>query len=401
MRTQPRMNSDSGRRDFLRHAAAVGLAAAFPQRLAGLLAADAAPEDSWKTFRNGPELRGVAARPLPEKLELLWEMPTPDGVVGTPAILDGRTFVGTLSGDLLCLDLTSGEEIWKYQALVPPDQNTFVPGFAAPIGIAGDLVFAGDDSGVMHAVDRASGELRWKFESKDQIVGGPTFDDQHVIFGSHDGKLYCLARADGAKAWEYNTEGPVNGTPVLAGPYTFVTGCDKPVLRIVDTQTGAEHSEAPLRELMIASAAIVGDLLYFGTDNGTVYAYDWRKHEPVWTYSVPNRQQQIHSSPAVTEELVVIGSRDRHLHAIDRKTGEGRWTFQTRAKIDGSPVIAGDRVYFGSSDRILYGVSLADGQQVWRHAAGQSVTGSPAIAEGKLVIGTETSSGRVLCFGAR
>ncbi|MCA9080670.1 MAG: PQQ-like beta-propeller repeat protein, partial [Planctomycetaceae bacterium] len=125
----------------------------------------------------------------------------------------------------------------------------------------------------------------------------------------------------------------------------------------------------------------------------------WRKKQQLWEYSAPKRQQRIQSSPAVTDELVVIGSRDKHLHAIDRKTGTLRWQFATRSGIDGSPVITGDRVFFGSGDKNLYCLALSSGEELWRHNAGQGFTGSPAVAGGRLVIGTDSSNGRILCFG--
>ena len=103
----------------------------------------------------------------------------------------------------------------------------------------------------------------------------------------------------------------------------------------------------------------------------------------------------------MTEHLVVIGSGDKRLHAIDRHTGTGVWTFATRAAVDGSPVIAGDRVYVGSRDKTLYGINLADGQEVWKYNTAQPITASPAIAEGCLVIGTEAADGRLLCFGTK
>lgn len=385
------------RRQFLGAAAGATLLSS----LRPTSAAETGTGGDWRDFRNGPQLTGVATSPLPETLELLWEVPTDDGVVSTPTISDGRVYVGTLVGELLCIDLATGEVLWNYRSIESTDPETFAPGFAAPIALSNELVFGGDDQGVFHAVDRATGKKKWTFETRAEIVGGPTLVGDRVICGSHDGNLYCFAQADGAKVWQFETQGPVNGTPTIAGRFTFITGCDKPVMRIVDTETGKQHDEAPLDDLLIASAAVVDDILYFGTDGGSVVAFDWRNKKALWTYSVPNREQQIHSSPAIAGDILVIGSRDKHLHGIDRKTGQGLWTFPTRAKIDGSPVIVGERVFFGSGDKILYGVGLKDGKEVWKTPAGQSIVGSPAVGEGRLVIGTETSSGRVLCFGAK
>jgi eukaryotic-like serine/threonine-protein kinase len=398
MRIPGTLNDNVTRRRFLQTTAAMSLATALSTRKADAAMAAA---DEWATFRNGPQLLGVAGGTLPEKLELLWEVATQDGVVSTPVIRDGQVYVGTLVGYLLCLDLASGRELWRYRSIESKDENEFASGFAAPIGIAGDKVFAGDDQGVFHVVEAATGRKVWSLETDSEIVGGPTFLEDRVIFGSHDGKLYCLKQADGGQVWTFETQGPVNATPTLAGPYTFITGCDKPILRVVDTSTGKQHAEVPLDELLIASAAVADDILYFGTDSGSVIALDWKNKKRLWTYSVPNREQQIHSSPAVSGNMVVIGSRDKHLHAIDRTTGKGLWTFPTRAKIDGSPVIVGERVFFGSADKFVYGVSLKDGKEVWKKPVGQGVAGSPAVASNRLVIGTESSSGRILCFGAK
>ncbi|HVJ84821.1 MAG TPA: PQQ-binding-like beta-propeller repeat protein [Caulifigura sp.] len=397
MRVPGPLSSTVSRRRFLQATAAAGLVSTLPRAAF----AEEPAADQWLTFRNGPTLPGVAASGLPPKLELLWQVPTDDGVVSTPVIRDGKAYVGTLVGYLLCLDLTTGKELWRYRSIESKDEKEFASGFAAPIGISGDLVFAGDDQGTFHAVDAKTGQKKWTLVTDSEIVGGPTFVDDRVMFGSHDGKLYCLKQADGAEAWKFETQGPVNATPTLSGGFTFITGCDKPIMRVIDTATGQQHSEIPLNELLIASAAVVDDILYFGTDAGSVIALDWKNKKRLWTYSVPNREQQIHSSPAISGNTLVIGSRDKHLHAIDRTTGKGLWTYSTRAKIDSSPVIVGDRVFFGSSDKFVYGVSLKDGKEVWKQSVGQAVSGSPAVASNRLVIGSETSSGRILCFGAK
>lgn len=357
--------------------------------------------ESWTSFRNGPQQLGIAHTTLPETLELLWEHDAPDGVPGTPAIADGRVYVGILHGELLCLDLTSGELVWSYRSIESDDPEEFAPGFQAPVTVTADLVISGDEDGTLHAVDRATGTKRWTFPTAGEVVGGATIVGETVMFGSHGGKLYRLNLSDGAVLWEFETKGPVNASPTIAGGYTFVTGCDQPILRVVEIETGTQHSEVPLEGLLVATPAVVDGILYFGTSDGIVFALDWQAQQTVWRYSDPSRTFEIHSSAAVTDDLVLIGSRDKRLHAINRQTGEAVWTFSTRAGIDSSPVVCGERVYFGSGDKNIYGLSIADGQEVWKYPARQSISGSAAVGEGRLVIGTEGSNGRILCFGAK
>jgi len=363
-------------------------------------------KESWPNFRNGTALRGIASSELPEELELLWEVPTTDGVTSTAAIADGRTYVATYSGHVLCLNLTDGAEVWRYRTIESDDPKKFAPGFIAPVTISHDAVFIGDEDGKFHVLERETGKVRWTFETGGLIKGGATLlDGDRVMVGSHDGHLYCFNVADGAKVWDVETFGPVNGSQAVAENYTFVTGCDRPFLRIIDIAAGTLHAEVPMGVppmgvLMIASPALVGDVLYFGTDEGEVVAFDWRGQTIAWTSTDDRRRQQIDSSPAATDKFIVIGTRDRHLLCLNRETGDEAWSYDIRGGIDGSPVIVGERVFFGSTDRNLYAVNLTDGKEVWKHNAGQRFTASPAVGEGRLVIGADGSGGSIFCFGA-
>lgn len=364
-------------------------------------------EEAWPNFRNGSDLRGIATTTLPEKLELLWELPTHDGTSSTPAIANGKAYVAVLSGHVFCLDLRTGEEQWRYRTIENDDPEEFAPGFNAPVTLSAAAVYVGDEDGMFHALDRRTGGLLWQFQSEGEIKGGATVlpgdggtTPERVMFGSHDGRLYCLNAESGEKLWEFDALGPINGSQAIDDQYTFVSGCDKPFLRVVNITSGEQHAEVPLEGLLIASPALVEEVLYFGTPDGEVMGLDWRNQATQWTYKDPNRGQEIHSSPVVTDELVVIGSRDKRLHALDRASGEERWSFETRGPIDSSPVLVGDRIYFGSADRSVYAVNL-QGEEVFKYDAGQRISGSPAVGEGHLVIGCEGPDGKILCFGAK
>ncbi len=353
---------------------------------------------SWTTFRNSPENWGIAQTVLSEKLTRKWERKTSDGTASTPVIADGHVYVGTLSGDLLCLRLTDGEEVWKYRSQEVVEPNNFAPGFNAAAALNETSVFIGDDQGGFHAVDRSTGKRRWHVMTNGEIVGGAQFYKNQVIFGSHDGHLYSHDAQTGTRVWSVETHGPVNATPCLSGNHTFITGCDQPILRVIDVEKGEQAAEVPLDSLLLATAAARDDILYFGTDNGAIIAMNWKKKETIWEFSSSGKEQQVHSSPAVTEDFVVIGSRDKKVYCLNRKNGELVWSFTCRAKIDSSPVIVGDRVFFGASDKNLYGVRLSDGKEVFKEFVRNAVTGSPAIADGHLVIGCESTNGLIICF---
>lgn len=354
--------------------------------------------ESWASFRNGNAQLGVAHTTLPEELELLWKQPLEYGIIATPAIAGGRVYVGALSGFLSCFDLRSGELLWKYRSIDDPDPDTFAPGFSGPPRVTDELVFGGDEDGVFHAIDRGTGKRRWKIETGAEINGCPAIIDDKVIVASFDSFLYCLNQADGAEVWRFQTEDRINCSIAISGDSTFIAGCDEH-LRVIDITTGEQHGDVPLGSPLIASPAVMGDVLYVGTHASEVVAVNWRTQELVWSYLDPKRQQPYHASAAVTDELVLVGGHDKQMHCLDRQSGEQLWSFPTRAQINSSPAVVGNRVFFGSNDGNVYGLNLTDGTEVWKYNVGQDIMAGPAIGEECLVFGSDGTNASVFCFG--
>jgi len=179
-----------------------------------------------------------------------------------------------------------------------------------------------------------------------------------------------------------------------------VSGCDEH-LRIIDIDSGKQHGDIPLEIFLIASPAVMGEMLYVGTYGGEVLAVNWKKKTIAWRYSDPINDHPYHASAAVTDKYVIVGGQDKQLHALDRKTGTRLWVFHAKGQINSSPVIVGDRVFFGSNDRNIYAVSLLTGKQLWKYKAVGGIVAGPAVGEGCLVVGTEGSDGLLYCFGEK
>jgi len=372
-------------------------------------AADPAPKlgppgpESWPSFRNGNLQLGVATSKLPAKLEKLWVHPAgdKDGMIkSSAAIAGGQVYAASLNGEVFCLDLKTGKRLWTYKSRQPATPNAFIPGFKAGVAVTADTVYVGDEEGMFHAIDRMTGKGKWTFETAAEIVSCASFHEDKVIFGSHDNSLYCLKAADGSKVWQYATQGMVNCSPAIVGDRTFVTGCDEH-LRVINVKTGEQETDIPLGIYLIASPAVIDNMLYVGTHGNEVLAIDWKTSTKMWTYT--GGKAPFHSSAAVNDKYVVVGCQDKKLHCLDRKTGESAWSFSTKGHVDSSPVIVGDRVFVGSNDGNVYGINLADGKEVWRFRDldGRPFAASPAVGEGCLIIGSESNVGNTYCFGQK
>ena len=375
--------------------------------LSGLLAAALvtadlkSPDDaSWPSFRRTLSLTGVARSELPARLELLWQVELGDQILATAAIVGDHVYVPCLSGEIVCLERRTGKKVWTYKSVEKVEKNSFAPGFKSSPTVTADAVYAGDEDGVFHAIDRERGTKLWTYATSSEIYSSAAVVDGRIIFGSYDNNLYCLDEKDGSLKWRFGTEGYVHCAPAIADGYTFIAGCDEH-LRVIDIATGKQAADIPLQTYLIASPAVVGNMLYVGTYASEVVAVDWKAKEVKWRYQAGDGDFPFHSSAAVTDKSVVVGGRDKLVHAIDRTTGEKLWTFATRARVDSSPAIVGNRVFIGSNDGNLYELSLADGKEVWKYNSGKPITAGPAIGEGVLVIGSESREGKVYCFGKK
>jgi outer membrane protein assembly factor BamB len=365
-----------------------------PVVLVQLSVAEVKADADWPVFRGNALQTGVAASSLPDKLAIRWKFTAKDSIEGTAAIYRGTVYVGSFDEHLYAIDLATGKEKWRYKA---------APIKASP-SVRDGAVYVGDADGFFHCVDAATGAKRWSFETGSEISSGANFAGDKILFGSGDETLYCLA-PDGRNLWKFKVPGgPVLASPAVTGDRTFVAGCDS-ALHVLDTATGKELLTVQLDGQTGSTAAIHGDRLYVGTMTNQLLAIDWKKGDIVWKYEASRNPQPFFASAAVTEGLVVAGSRDKLIHALDRDTGREVWKYSTRGKVDSSPVVVGKRVFAGSLDGNLYVLDLDQGRelQVFELAPDsktfRGISASPAVAENCLVIGT--NEGTVYCIGAK
>lgn len=251
-------------------------------------------------------------------------------VVDTKAALHGDVtaagdflFVVNDAGLLLKLARGDGAEIWRVdlggagvRTLPSPSAPEWDFVSAAPV-VDGGIVYVGSATGVLHALDAATGATRWTFRSGGKIRAAAALGGDRVYFGSMDRFVYALDRADGRLAWKFDTGGPVTTRPVLAGE-KLVVGTRDPAL-----------------------------LYGLAARDGTV------------AWSVYFWLSWVESAPVLADDgLLYLGSSDsRRVRCIEPETGRVRWTAQVWGWTWGTPLVRGDSVYFGTAGAAEYFVS--------------------------------------------
>ena len=340
----------------------------------------------WPSFRGTPEMSGVSAVDFSTEPRPAWTYEAGAAVSATVAISGDRVYVATEGGRLAALRVTDGVEIWTFE--------TGASITASPC-VIGDTILVGDGHGMFYAVD-LDGVERWRFGTDSQITSSATPGPGNtVLVGSYDHRLYALDVATGEMKWQFETKAQVHCSPCVADGLVFIAGCDGKV-RIIDATTGVQLREIDADSNFSAGPAWIDGMLYVGSMTGEYLEVDSSTGH---LSKLPVEDAgPAYAQAAVSDDTVVFATRGRHVTALDRKEGVLRWTYRTRDRVDSSPVIAGQAVLVGSMDGQLHAIHLATGLRLWGFDAGAAISASPAIGAGHLVIGA--ADGAVYAFKA-
>lgn len=216
-----------------------------------------------------------------------------------------------------------------------------------------ELLYYAEEAGGDRAVcfNIVSGKIVWQHKLDDP-QGAPIIEGDEVLVSASDGKVFCLNRWTGDSVWVYAS-----------------------------------------KRAIYATVSANSEIVVFGTDSGEIVALDRTKGEQLWSYAAGGAIY----AQALIEGLVYCGSADGTMYAIEPKTGELVWKFETTNQIHTTPVLVEDRVVFGSDDNTVYCLNAADGGVLWKYETSGIVHASP-IAIGRTFV-IANSAGGVYQFG--
>lgn len=346
-----------------------------------------AAADEWPLFRGDRAMTGVSHTALPDQPALRWTFKTGDAIKSSPVIAGGAVFVGSSDGHLYAVNLDTGKPRFKFKTEGPIE--------SPPLVIDG-IVYFGSWDNHFYALDAQTGVLKWKHLTGERVIGGANWvrvgGALQIIVGSYDSSLYCFDAKTGRVAWRYDTENYINGTPSVDDSRIVFGGCDE-FLHIL-SHTGKPLAKINTGSYVAGSVALEGDRAWLGNMGNQFLCIDLKDEFIDWTFE--QRQFPFYASPALGNDRVVFGGRDRRVHCLTRDDGDPIWEYATRGKVDASPVICGDRVIAASTDGRVYSLGLEDGKELWRYDIGADISASPAVATGMIIIAAE--DGRVYAF---
>jgi outer membrane protein assembly factor BamB len=202
----------------------------------------------------------------------IWRFKVPGGpVLGSPAVVGDRTFVGGCDSSLHVIDTAKGVEV----AAVDIGGQT-----GATSAVHGDQLYLGTiATNQVLAIDWKKAQVLWKFEAARKQLpyyASAAVTDKLVIAASRDKLVHALDRATGKEVWSFATGDRIDSSPVVVGKRVFVGSLDSK-LYVLDLDKGTELKSFDLRSPIAGSPSVAGDCLVIGATDGTVYCFGSKK----------------------------------------------------------------------------------------------------------------------------
>jgi outer membrane protein assembly factor BamB len=232
-------------------------------------------------------------------------------VHASPAIVDGKLYIGSWDSYFYALDALTGKELWRFKTGEDPDIHNQV-GIQSSATVANGIVYFGCRDSKFYALDAATGRQRWTFSNKGSWV--------------------------------------ITSPVVQAGKVYFATS-DTALLHILDAQTGTPIDSLKFHWPIFGSPAIAGNTLYLAGQDGKLLAIDLASRKPV----------SVFQSEASRQNLAALSKPDGAPNYEAAFTSNfyddmlvGMSKLHTVGTILASPVVSSNIVYIGTADGNLY-----------------------------------------------
>ena len=375
-----------------------------------------------------------------------WVFKTDRKISGSPAVVDGKVYIGSDDHNLYCLDAYTGQKIWN-----------FTTGYwvGASPAVADGKVYTGADDGNIYCLDANTGTKIWETYAGglfDKIMmpqelqsrSSPIVVGNRLYVGALDGKVYCLRTSDGDDVWTYTTGGPIGGSPVYSDGVIYIVSTDT-YLYAIDATTGTLKWKSPYglnldvgyggtwpnHYFCTGTPVVAGGVVYvpggvtYGVHSGffgggpwgggmRMAAFNATTGAGIWNTTIAGNSGGTWVPTYFNGQLYIVENmRVSSMNAANPNSGPVQaigflgvvagnrtWTswigYQILSSVAYADDIRGGKVYVGSDVGSVSCLNAATGAPISAYQTGANVEGSPSIWEGKLYIGG--TDGCVYCF---
>jgi outer membrane protein assembly factor BamB len=247
--------------------------------------------------------------------------------------------------------------------------------------VAGGRVFAMDGGAQVSALDAATGGRFWAVDLKPEkergsaFGGGPCFWNDRLYVSTGYGEVIALDPADGRVIWRQNVTAPVHAAPTVADGRVFAVTVDNAldVLAVDDGRRLWSHNGIPETAGLLggASPAVSDEVVVVGYSSGELFALRPENGRVIWSDNLAAARAvnavaglaDIRGRPVIDRGRAYAISHSGRMAAIDLRTGERAWDLEIGSSH--GPWVCGDYIFVLSNDNQAVCLMREDGKVRW------------------------------------
>ncbi|MBE3137235.1 MAG: PQQ-like beta-propeller repeat protein [Thermoplasmata archaeon] len=376
--------------------------------------------DWWPMFYHDEARTGNTSSPAPDINHTIWNHTVDGFIESSPSLVDGKAYITTCNwweGHIHCLDLYNGSYVWNYTI---NDQL-----FSSP-AVHNGRVYVASLNGRFLCINASTGQQIWNhlldtdimIQSSPVIYGGRIYISRTNEYpATNKSKLYCLHSEDGSVAWYNSTKNAKDISPAVVDGKVYAAGMDN-ILTCFDALTGDVIWQSD--EQITTSHPVVVNNNVFGSSDDSVYCI----HNGTTQWEFPLKEGFLVASSIVIGSgrlfvgaLNPLASIPGMIHCIDIETGDEYWNYssENNGEYNAKPTIAQNRLFIvedtgvGQNRRArICCFDIFTGDLVSAHFINNDSTnyvyGTLSMADGLLVLGSAESDsdsfwGGIYCYG--
>jgi outer membrane protein assembly factor BamB len=287
-------------------------------------------------------------------------------------------------------------KLWRY---------TERPLLEFPPIYVGGVLYAVNNSGFAFALNAKTGEKIWERRIGRLNASSPTYYKHRLyIVNLVPGHIVKLDAKTGRIIWKKTLPGRAESSPVVVGRSVYF-GCENGDLYALSTFNGDVRWATQLSGPVKAAPAYYGGRLFVGDYGGSMNAVDAETGKLIWStgsLGTGISGGEFYSTPAVAFGRVYAGNNDDRVYSFDISDGELAWTYSTGGYAYSAPTVASTKhspptVYIGSFDGNIYALDAKTGSVRWSRSTGGQVVGSLS-AIGEIVYVAEFTNQRTIGY---